>query len=92
MRCAIVGGAGIIGCNPFRRLPSRLPLACEFLRFGYLLWGHVLCEIVSYFCCTFKALRRRQVEPQMYEDVALRHALAIEVHDPSRYRPAWYQF
>jgi hypothetical protein len=28
-------------------LPSRLPLACEFLCLGYLCWGHELLDTVS---------------------------------------------
>jgi len=63
-------------------LPSRLPLACELLRFGDLRGGHTQCDHVSVFYRILISLRRRQVKPHVRADIVLQHAQAFEVKDP----------
>lgn len=65
-----------------KRQRIRLPLSCEFLRFGYLRGGHKPCDEVSKSCRTFFALRSSQVEPHVCVDTVLRDAQAVVVEDP----------
>ena len=62
----------------------RLPLARKPLRFGDLRRGHVLSEHVSAFFRALVALRRRQGEPHVREDIVLRDTLALHVHVPEK--------
>src|ERR1700719_2879079 len=62
----------------------RLPLARKPLRFGDLRRGHVLSEHVPAFFRILVALRRRQGEPHVREDIVLRATLALHVHVPEK--------
>jgi hypothetical protein len=69
----------IFELNLIALLRIRLPLSCEFLRFGDLRGGHASCDKVSKSCRTFSALRRRQGEPHVRADFVLRDTKAVIV-------------
>src|SRR6266853_2615521 len=70
----VSGAAGLSRWRP--------PLASELYCLGYLCWGHALRDHIPILRGTLSVLRCRQVEPHVREDIALRHATAVTVHQP----------
>jgi hypothetical protein len=59
---------------------SRLPIACKFLRFGYLRGGHTASDNISVFCRFLITRQSCQVAPHVRLHIILRYPQAACIH------------